>query len=218
MTMELGFNMAGTERKFEEMLNASRCSDTFRYLEIGVAHADTLIAVARWCNKNAGVGFSITGIDLIGCEYFDPKYFYDCCPEPFSLHVNRWQDIQVRHGVNLHLLPPGYKPRCGVNGNSLGIFDFCLIDGCHGRTCVMSDFHSIEPWIKPGGIVAFHDACEEDQGKDFQPHCQEPINVRTALKHMGLLDNTRAGWGTAGEVHGDKSRQGNGFAFFRRLP
>lgn len=211
MTMELGFNMAGTEEKFEEMIFSAMSNSIgdFRYLEIGVARGDTLMSVSAL----SGGRSTCLGIDLSTCPYFDYLHFSENCKKPHTVGVGYWDIGTPEWGTTVMLMA------CHDYGIPVALkWDFCLIDGCHGMACSTRDFLRIEKSIVQGGIVAFHDACEEDQGKDFQPHCQEPINVRTALKHMGLLDNTRKGWETAGEVHGDKSRSGNGFAFFKKLP
>ena len=214
MSMKLGFNMAGTEEKFEEMLAIGLGSRT-TYLEIGVAAGGTILSVADYCNINLPM-WSCIGVDVERGGYFNPAVFL--------LGSSHWTSIHNGHArrpLNEFLKINGITiALCGSSNIIVPGFQFigfCLIDGCHGKKCVIADFEKVELVIIPGGIVAFHDACEEDQGFGFQPHCGEPINVRAALKSLGLLDNSREGWESLGEAHGDKSKQGNGFAFFRKI-
>lgn len=43
-------------------------------------------------------------------------------------------------------------------GDSL--LDFLLIDGDHSRVGVMADYDLYKKFVRPGGLIAFHDICE----------------------------------------------------------
>ncbi|MFH1049574.1 MAG: class I SAM-dependent methyltransferase [bacterium] len=37
------------------------------------------------------------------------------------------------------------------------VIDFVIIDACHDTAYVINDFHKVLPYVKPGGVVLFHD-------------------------------------------------------------
>lgn len=97
--------------------------------------------------------------------------------------------------------------------------DFAFIDGCHGSTCVQRDFEAIEGRMRKGALMFFHDAGEPETGTDYQEHCCEFINVRSALKRLGLMDNRRPGWQWLGEIRGSRhwGGDGNSIAVIRKV-
>jgi hypothetical protein len=226
--LKLGYNLAGCEAAFARNLQrAIENQAQFTYLEIGVAEATTLLAVANLL-KREDMEWKAIGLDILGGPFFNPNQFL----------------IEgVRNGLRTKMvaLPPNLIPDLdqfdvGVvlaeNPRHIArfvreILDFVLIDGCHGAACVEADFLAIESKVYSGGIVAFHDACAEDQGQHFQQHCGEPINVRQALDLLVevpdavgslILNCTRPGWTLLEEVHGDKTANppGNGMIFFQK--
>ncbi len=99
--------------------------------------------------------------------------------------------------------------------------DLAFIDGCHGK-CAGLDFLAIEHKVVPGGVVAFHDYGQAEQGEDWQPHCREFINVRTYVHRLGLnqpCNATRKGWRWVGEIPGSRTTgrgDGNSCAVVQR--
>lgn len=212
--MKLGICTAGCEDVFEEFLRASfKTDDDFTYLEVGIADGTTLLAVAKVVEDVIGY-CRIVGVDVPECPVFNPEAFQSRAGGSVDTLMF---EAKAGTGLSVYLLPQGVQ-RPGVVERILpaGI-NFAFIDGCHGKACAMADFLAVENSIKPGGIVCFHDACEEDQGSSFQAHCQENINVREALCSLGLISQERPGWELIQEVHGDKARNGNGMCFFRKL-
>lgn len=214
--MNLGICTAGCEEAFENHLLSAVAARAgrFRYLEIGIADGETLEAAHQIIAPRGGLAY---GIDL-----------------PSSEHAQKYK--ANRSGLDkptVMLLDGGIQKEIPV-GFPLA-FGFVFIDGCHGKACAMADFLAIEHFVYKGGIVCFHDACREDQGSSFQPHCDENINVRAALIKLGLLTHEpedfnqlsvpavikdlqpRYGWKFLDEVHGDKSQNGNGMCFFERV-
>lgn len=216
--IELGFNMEGTEERFEHWLAASIGDrEEVFYLEIGVASCLTFHAVANkldgWTKR-----WICFGYDLFGTPYFNAHTFLHAAAyragvfagyrdrSPFD-GLPLWRSMQVFLSE-----VPDLKYQCPL-------LRFCLIDACHGKACVARDFMAVESAMPPGSIVAFHDACPEDQGGVGQ-HCGNGIEVRQALHELALspeTDSYRAGWKLLEEVHGDKSRGGNGFVFVQKL-
>ena len=37
------------------------------------------------------------------------------------------------------------------------VVDFAIIDACHDTDYVLNDFHKVEPFVRPSGLVVFHD-------------------------------------------------------------
>lgn len=226
--INLGFNMAGTEEVFEKMLRKAfpnmRDERPFVYYEIGIAEGTTLAAVADLLIDERVFPFNCLGADLANGPFFDARKFLSehrdhdiqICFDGRLMHTD--QNYQpIKNGISVFLLRDGVSVRTSTI-TSKEILDFVLIDGCHGANCVKADFLSIEDAVRHGGIVAFHDARPDDQGKSYQPHCKEDINVRKALIDLGLIaDDSREGWRHIGSVDGDKSREGNGFEFFQKI-
>lgn len=242
--MTLGYNTAGTEETFENVLNRALSlrrddGEPFRYLEIGIAEGTALLSVARHV-ENRIPYWQVDGVDLYGGPFFNAQKFleqssglnvqitYTGAP----LHIATYTTSDVS-GIGVNLLKDGI--RLSPEHLQKDSLHFAVIDGCHGAPCVERDFLAIEQAIKRGGIVAFHDAMPDDQGGEpgtngWQSHCGTGIAVNRALHHLGLLygqaneisnlsrcTGARDGWTLEAFVRGDKSRGGNGFAFFRKV-
>jgi hypothetical protein len=240
--VKLGYNTHGTEAYFEQMLRKAindRTTAGFRYCEVGIAEGNTLISVATLLRETLQAEWQAVGIDLFDGAFFNERQFIKR-----SLAFNVAIEFEGRrpafvgnifhYDIVVELLKG--ESRAIIMDNSV---NFALIDGCHGAPCVEKDFLAIEPGIAHGGIVAFHDAGEADQGIHFQQHCQMPISVRQALNNLGLGPNAlaakfdeatgvssdgcrRKGWKFIGSIDGDKSpgdltQNGHGFVFFQKI-
>lgn len=238
--MVLGFNCRGTEEVFEQKIRRAienRSTVGFRYVEIGIANGTTLKAVAELLRESAPFQHQCVGVDLFGGHFFNEREFIKSTPAfntilEFLGRGNQEPFIGDKWGYDIRvMLLKGDSKRVMVGPNTI---NFALIDGCHGAPCVEKDFLAIEPGVADGGIVAFHDAGEADQGIHFQKHCGMPISVRKALDNLELLSvypardsaNTmfteRAGWKFVGHVDGDKSpgsleQNGHGFVFYQKI-
>lgn len=209
----------------------------FVYLEIGVASGDTFARVTDLLKEACPpwMQWVSIGIDLAvpppapgeaGEADVAPIYAIDVngvkerLPDLFM--ADPGAGIQLKR-PNLALRPNGSRDFMPDFGNKLGTIDLAFIDGCHGKNCVRGDFELVEPFIEPGGHVIFHDAGYRDQGTDWQPHCQERINVRAALAELKLIAagpayQPRLGWECVTEWIGDKKRGGNSCVVVRKQP
>lgn len=181
-----GFCMAGNEESFCRMLDvATTAGDPFIYYEIGIGHGDTLQAVDQYTASWSRV---LVGVD-----------------------VPVWQPQKDKPLTVLNLLTLGSEVFLSAEDTPKA--NFIFIDGCHGSPCVKRDFLLAEKKIRPKGIIAFHDADPNCQGRHFQDHCGMGIDVRNALQDLGLLDDTRPGWKKVEETSGDVYRAGHGIVF-----
>lgn len=213
-TPRLGIRMDGTQARFLDLIltQAKVTSPSFSLFELGTAEGFTLGGITEWLVAH-GVASQST---LVSCDL-----------------PNGWSrdDIKLYSNMTRTGLPwsehrdSGAPPLVGrvqvyyVDGRQL-IGDlyakhgfspsFTFIDGCHGKSCLVSDFLAIEPTTKPGALVSMHDAGVAEQGSDYQDHCKERINVRQGLVELGLMTNARAGWTLVEEIPGDRARGGDG--------
>lgn len=232
MDLSKSFNMRGVEQAFEDALNdaiqtaSTESFSLFQYLEIGIATGATILEVANHLSQQGFAGYAALGLDLVESPFFNAGQFIQ------SANAKGIKQLQIRQqrtdsSIYSEISSSGITILLNESETVIHYddeFHFALIDGCHGSKCVARDFLSIEDAILPGGIVAFHDAGELDQGIHFQRHCQEPIAVRKALDSLKLLENgkcNRPGWRLMKVVEGDKTpknleQNGHGFAFFKR--
>lgn len=184
-----GFCMGGNEETFCKMLDLAREAnkdELFVYYEIGIGHGDTLLAINEYISETPRM---MVGVDVPA--WSPPK------------------DKEISKDINLLTM----GSQAFLSAEDTPKANFIFIDGCHGSPCVKMDFLLAEQKIKPGGIIAFHDADTMCQGRHFQEHCGMGIDVRNALTDLGLLDNTRKGWWKVAETMEDSYRGGHGCVF-----
>lgn len=133
-------------------------------LEIGIAHGTTatiLIAAGK------GRGFHYSGIDnfSLGSTYEEVKGALDKLGEPYDILVGKSSDT------------PWNKP-----------IDLLIIDGGHYEEPVKADCEKYIPFVKPGGVVMFHD-------------WDEPYNPQSAHWSIHFYgDKNTQGWEDLGMV------------------
>lgn len=210
---DFGIRMEGCEDAIEAIVKEAcerfRHDVFFRYLEIGVGGGGTFAAITSIIKENHGEWLTV-GVDLpngwsLDKEQIPMRVGSLFFPAPHALEP--W-------AANIVLMPSAEFLKIRRENVPNGNFHVVLIDGCHGKACVMADFLGVEPLVEKGGFVIFHDAGIDEQGVDMQPHCGEPINVRNAIAELGLLWQPdgigyRDGWEWHTEIPGDKSRGGH---------
>jgi hypothetical protein len=215
--MTLGLAMQGYEKALEELI-----TDVLRarfpemtYLEIGVAHGGTLTGLAE-IMKGACPRWRAVGVEL---------------PNGYSYNQEEtWRNIRAKH-LEADFVYDITEPVTPAWGRiSIYLMDsrtfmaafwrqpihLALIDGCHGRPCVIRDFSNVEEFVEPGGYVLFHDFGVDQIGQ-AQTHCPT-LDVHGACQELGLLDSPRPrpGWEFVGELLGDKSQCGANMGVFKR--
>jgi hypothetical protein len=209
---QFGFHMDGCEAGLEKLMVdaiAAHKQSIFTYMEIGVAHAQTLCAMADIMRENCnGKSFwAAFGVDL-------PDGNTDS-------HFDREdaKRILIKHGHPLAITCDSFnfgvsiilKPSQELLANWAIPINFCLIDACHGKNCVMADFRGVEKICESGAVVVFHDAGQKEQGLDPSSHCGEAIGVVAAIEELGLMDRA-SGWEYLERIQAERS-----CAVFRKL-
>ncbi|RTK98841.1 MAG: class I SAM-dependent methyltransferase [Proteobacteria bacterium] len=225
---KFGIRMAGNEIDIEKTIKqyiANRKDTNFTYFEIGAAGCVTMKSIYEIIKENIDCNYwHVYGLDLVNgwsLDWNTINSFGDVLGVikngVYEKPANATEhESLTRHATLILDDNPRAYTQTAFSDESI---DICFIDGCHGKKCVIEDFKAVESKIKKGGIVFFHDAGVPEQGTDWQGHCGENINVREAIKELGLLDNSRYGWQFMFETNGTRKigGDGNSCVFVRKL-
>jgi hypothetical protein len=221
---ELGIGQAGNAEAFLEVID--KCTVSFpngiTYVEIGVGSGGTLIWVAKELRKRVK-DWRVIGIDIIDGYSFCAHSVVNNSAGDFYTRFIREEVSDIYHPQHWYALQNGitlvFAPAQAVFRrfwpNDLPIH-IALIDGCHGRACVMGDFIAIEPHITNRGWVLFHDF-GEDSVDEPQPHCGLGDTIG-ACWQLGLMDNSRKNWFFKKHSVADKSQNGKDLGVFQYIP
>lgn len=172
--------------------------ELLRYLEVGCAYGTTTIGISTHLeNTRAGRWQSVQLDKLIGQWAYNKNACRDGAGRLWGGMIKIGETLDNLERAKIYLNDDGsteFLPYCPDS------FDLVLIDACHAKDCCALDFFMLSKLVNVGGYVFFHDADPQCQGKDLQPHCQEPIQVRAALTDLGFIDNTRKGWKLVDDV------------------
>ncbi len=150
---------------------------TFRYWEIGIAELGTIRAVQRLLRALPGISF-IYGNDL-------PT-------DPFN--QREAAEAMASEDERVPVVIIFEETANAVREVDMGpALDFVFLDGCHCFEHVEADFLAIEPHVRQGGMIAFHDTAIDSQDK-FPQWDGKPVQVRAYLQSAGLLTDERPGW------------------------
>lgn len=202
---------------FWSIEHTSNLPGKFTYIEIGVAYAATMAGVLT-ASKIAGIrDWAAVGVDK-------QEGGWHCHPHLMKGSLAQWHPSFITHPaapdqLQIWLCGSDEYLRDHIKRSRHKPFSLALIDACHSTACCTRDFVLLEPFIRPGGIVMFHDADAEKQGDDFdvQPHCGLGIGVRRALKSLDILDNRRTGWKLLADTVPAPGSDDRGAVFIQRL-
>jgi hypothetical protein len=99
--------------------------------------------------------------------------------------------------------------------------DFAIIDACHCKKHIVSDFEALEPFFTEGSRVVFHDVGDAEQGEDLQ-HDGHYIETQEALRELNLFEageNFRGGWTLEKVIDGGRTKgmlEGNSCAIYKK--
>lgn len=194
----------------------SKLPGVFTYLELGVAYAGTLTGVLRAMEMNKVPEWLAMGVDLQdGGWHFQPQLV--------AKALSKWNpDMSGLPSAELnrvHYYTCGSEDFLKSYDDSWPRISLALIDACHSAPCCTRDFILLEPLMKEGGVIMFHDADETQQGDDFdvQPHCGLGIGVRRAVQAMDLLNGRRRGWKLIADTYPTRAYPGRGSVFIQKV-
>jgi hypothetical protein len=214
--MIMGFGMGGMEHKIEEC--AQKVADRFgsvTYIEIGVGFGQTLTAIAETL-KASGRHWRAVGIELVNGYSFNREQT-EMIAKSRDVPINfitpnaavvrpAWNNVTVYFRDSQSFLTESWQEP----------IQFALIDGCHGKPCVILDFLALEAFMVQGGIVMFHDFSAEQFGYK-QPHCPGGCDVLGACYELGLLNGKRVGWRQLETMRADRTQDGWDMGVFERI-
>lgn len=201
----MGYGMGGTEEVIESrILDVISKFGRLNYVEIGIGEGQTMFAAASIAN-DAKVPWAVLGVDIAKPRHFRWNEWNDRCTFPHIVSTDPYfaPDNTITiwlSGSPIAKLP--WKP------------NYVLIDGCHCKECCVRDFVAIEPLVDIGGIVAFHDAGDNERYPEPQCRPDRGCEVPDALLELGLhhsQSTIRKGWSSMGIAYGDRAS-----AFYRR--
>ncbi len=214
-----GIRMDGAGPQLEDLLHQHTANhgspDTpYTLIEVGSAGCVTLRAftdILRECGKKhwRAVGFDLpldkawsVNMDEVR-QSFAPNA--PCICDDYDTTVLN----SIERSMVLFLLK---DPRSYLRDAFSFPIDFAFIDASHGKSSGL-DFLAIEAKVAPGGVVAFHDYGEPEQGTDWQAFDREFISVRSYVHRLGLAtpcNTPRKGWRFVGEIKGSRHWGGDG--------
>jgi hypothetical protein len=214
--MQLGIAMNGLEERVLDITKGVAAHfNEITYVEIGVGEGTTLTAIARTL-KDSGKKWRAIGIELVN---------------GYSFNLEHTRKSAAQREVNLNFVTPNgsivhplWETVTIYFKDSQGFLTeiwqepihFALIDGCHGKPCVILDFLALEAFMAPNGVVMFHDFSQDQVGQ-AQPHCIGGIDVRGACQDLGLTNGKRANWKFDETLIADRTKGGWDMAIFKKI-
>lgn len=214
--MEFGYGMQGIEERVLILARAmTKKFDEITYVEIGVGEGPTLTAIACELRDHAAKKWRAIGVELPNGYSFNRQKVID-----FASSRNLKLDFVTPNGTMQH--PKWDQVTVFLKDSQTFLTEmwadtiqFALIDGCHGRPCVIQDFLAVEAFMSKGGLVMFHDY-GTDQIGHYQPHCPTGLDVRGAVQELGLTNGRRKGWAFRGELIANKPAGGWDMGVFQK--
>lgn len=149
--------------------------ESYNILEIGTKYGGTL---HLWCSLNPTPGLNISidmsdggihgGIsdeemdsrDIKFCERFDNVHF---------IRGDSHSNVIFNHFLDVICVGnDSYKNLEGkiIEYHKVNPIDFLFIDGDHSYEGVKQDFEMYSPFVRPGGIIAFHDINDTERHRE----------------------------------------------------
>jgi predicted O-methyltransferase YrrM len=156
-------------------------------LEIGTSRGGTLFIWSRLATKDA----HIMSIDLPGGEN---NWAFPRWKEPFyKTFISKGQHINLLRGdSHSEEMAARFKK---VLGNEK--LDFLFIDGDHAYEGVKKDYEYYSPFVRPGGVIAFHDVALHPPITGSKVHVFWN-EVKQGKKNQEFIENPAQGWGGIG--------------------
>lgn len=146
--------------EFEKLLEFYRALKPKNVLEIG--------SLLGWSLKrfieNSEPGTNIISIDLPVREFTGP-IDHRVDPQEYG-HLILWKKWAKNKNANLFVLPFSSFDQLTLEQVKAitPVLDFIFIDGDHRYEAIKNDFNLYSQLVRPGGIIAFHDIAEKEEG------------------------------------------------------
>lgn len=221
---KFGIRFNGLEEPIEELIKNHtnlQTSDNYVAVEIGSAGCYTLKAIHDIISENRKGPFASFGFDIPTCGLDNINdLIVNFAGKPNIIRREELNpSLRLNYGeMYLFLLA---DPQSFLKDYFPSMIDLCHIDAVHSKPFVIKDFETIENKMRSGGLIFLHDFCQECQGTDIQID-GNPIQVREAVKELGLLDGTRKNWEFVCEIPGSRTTKtgtmdGNGLRCVKKL-
>jgi len=215
---KFGIRTEGTEKEFAELiLNTANNFPHFNLIEVGFAGGATASAIKSLLKENYQNPWYIVSVDLKEAYLKEYATIYRNFQENELDIINVPDDCSFVKRQNKNVLYLKDSAQF-LKENAPNDIHFCFIDACHCEDHVKGDFLAVKDKIVKGGVVAFHDVGEIEQGTDHQ-HDGKNIGVRKALYDLGLMNNDLDDWYFEKEIIGSRKRggEGNNIGVFRKV-
>lgn len=220
----MGIRMGGCEQPLEDLIKqhvVAQPVEDYTLIEVGSAGCTTLRAFREiMIESRPRKPWHVIGFDLTPDKAWSLNMQEVAAAFGGSPHILFKDDVDKISTARDMILVLLDDPRSYLRETFALPIDFAFIDGCHGK-CAGLDFLAIENKVRPGGLVAFHDYGEFEQGSDYQEHCREFISVRSYVHRLGLAaphPEPRKGWRFIAEIKGSRhwGADGNSIAVVQR--
>lgn len=199
---EWGIAMEGCEEVITQAIrlavNKMIRTEPLIYIEIGTGEGKTISQICKLFT-NMNIDFKAIAIDL---------------EDGWSLNVEDFIENVEEYGEKVELNLEG-SPKALEEIKDETVFAV-LIDGDHSFKNVIMDFNQADRIVKRGGLIMFHDSDEENQGTDAFERQPQGIEVREAIKTIGLLDGVNKTYEVLADHPGNKELNGRGIFIIRK--
>jgi cephalosporin hydroxylase len=181
-----GFYRVDSVQKHQEILALSKAVDALKpktIVEIGTCNGETLFIWFNLASK------CVITCDLNVSKICDELYSAFSPPDSACKFIPLAGDSHQQEFLD--------KVKHAPNGRKV---DFLFIDGDHTEKAVISDYNMYSPFVRSGGIIAFHDILEKQPTPQNQVHYfWEKIKQSTNSEEF-VKDHNQTGFGI-GIIH-----------------
>lgn len=173
-----------------EIVSLAKIVETLKpktVLEIGTSRGGTLFVWARLATKDA----KIVSIDLPGGEN---DWAYPRWKEPFyRTFASKGQTIDLIRGDS-HSEATVAELKRALGDDKV---DFLFIDGDHTYDGVKKDYELYAPFVRPGGVIGFHDVALHPPITRSEVHVLWN-EIKRTKRSQEFIEDQKQGWGGIG--------------------
>jgi len=133
--------------------------------------------------QNAEKGANVISVDFPVRDFVGPGD-HRVDPQEYG-HMILWKRWAKESGVNLYVVPFSSFEKTTLDQVRAitPTLDFIFIDGDHRYEAIKNDFNMYSQLIRPGGIIAFHDIAENEEGGGYKFWNE----IKNNYKHKEIL-------------------------------